>query len=161
MKILFRTGVVLLALLGVGGSAQADPYGRDAYDTIVGFYQRYLRRSPRPQEARIHLDGMRRNGSSLIDVEASFLGSPEYYRLHRNDPRQWVRGMFNDVLDREPDRSEMAHWLDRRERLRGNHERLAREFLGGVRTGRDHLDDWQYRRSRDRHDRYDRYPSNW
>jgi hypothetical protein len=160
MKILLRTGVVILALLTVGESVRAQSYGRDAYDTIVGFYQHYLRRSPRPHEVRVHLDGMRRNGSSLLDVEASFIGSPEYFRLHGNNPRQWIRGMFNDALDRDPDRNELAHWLDRRERLRGNHERLAREFLGERRTGRDNLDDWDYRRSRDRYDR-NRYPRDW
>jgi len=141
MKILMRTGLVLLALVVASAPARAD-HRRD-YDTIVGFYQQYLKRSPAPREVRGWIENMRQTGFSLFEVEAGILGSREYFDNHRRDPRSWARGLYIDALDREPDRAEVRIWVDRLHQLRGNYARAVEEFLTEAR-GRDGYDD-EYR----------------
>jgi hypothetical protein len=160
MKTLMKTALGIVALLAISQAAQASQYDdRFAYDTIVGFYQRYLKRSPQPHEVRSHLRGMRQNGISLRELEAGFLASPEYFMLHRRDPRWWVRGMIEDVYDRDPDPGEMRSWMRRLDQFDGDRTRLAREVLDSTRGRYDGFDDWDDRSPRRRYPPPRRYPA--
>jgi len=125
-----------LACCGALGAA-ADPYrdfrdrrDRDE-DVIVGFYQRYLQRSPRPDEVRHHVYAMRDSGSSLREVEANVLASPEYFRRFRGE-RDWLRGMITDVTDRDPVPTEVRNWMRHLDSVRGDRLATAKSFLEAV-----------------------------
>jgi len=139
MKILLRTGLVMLALFAASAPARADYRGD--YDTIVGFYQQYLKRSPAPHEVRGWIQNMRQTGFSLYEVEAGILGSREYFDSHRGNPRSWARGLFVDALDREPSPAEVRHWVERLREHRGNYARAVEEFLKETR-GQGNVDQW-------------------
>jgi hypothetical protein len=53
-------------------------------------------------------------GSSLRDVAAGFVGSPEFVGLYGSNPthEQFVIKLYNNVLHRDPDAGGMAYWLD-------------------------------------------------
>jgi len=158
VKTLLRPALVALAVLvAVGGTlGAADPYRdfRDRRDrdeeVIVGFYHRYLHRSPRQGEVRIHLHGMREGRASLRDVEANVLASPEYFRRFRGE-RDWVRGMINDVIERDPAPVEVRNWMGHLDSVRGDRLRTAQAFLEAVDTNGDRPPDRERRRyDRDR-----------
>lgn len=44
-------------------------------------------------------------------LEAQFIGSDEYVRLHGGDDRAWVQGMYFDLLGRSPDQAGWAYWV--------------------------------------------------
>lgn len=149
MQLLLRSGIVLVALFAVSGPARADH--RATSNTIVGFYQQYLKRSPAPREVESWFREMRRKGLSLREVEAGILGSREYYERHHSD-RSWARGLFVDALDQNPSPADVRHWAERLRQSGGNYSQVALEFLSEVR-GWDGFD-----RHDDHDDRYDYRP---
>jgi hypothetical protein len=127
MKVLAKLALGLL-LVAVAAPARADYY-RDVKGTIYGFYQQYLKRSPLRSEVRGWADHVAVTGDmTLADVEATFLASKEYYDDHGDSPRQWIRGMYRDVLGRQPSRVEVARVLRRYNDI-GDRVQVAREFL--------------------------------
>ena len=138
----------ILAALTIGmliaGSAKAQGnYTRRQNDPIAtqidSWYLRYLHRYADPTGLKAWGD-MLRQGSSALEVQAGILGSEEYYRNHANDPGQFITGLYNDVLGRNPSHTQVGAWLDEWDRVGGNRELLAREFLR--RAERESREDW-------------------
>jgi hypothetical protein len=44
-------------------------------------------------------------------VEAQFIGSPEYINNHGGAGAGWVTGMYQDLLHRSPSQSEVNYWV--------------------------------------------------
>jgi len=152
VKTLLRPALVALAVLvAVGGTLGADPYRdfRDRRDRdeeiIAGFYQRYLHRTPRQGEVRIHMDGVREGRASLRDVEANVLASPEYFRRFRGE-RDWIRGMINDVIERDPAPVEVRNWHRHLDSVGGDRLSTATSFLEAVDVNGDRPRDRERRR---------------
>jgi hypothetical protein len=63
---------------------------------------------------------MQNHGLSDESLEASFIGSPEYMVNHLQLPpvgpggpgAAWVRGMYQDLLGRDPDPAGLQFWID-------------------------------------------------
>jgi hypothetical protein len=142
MKMFAKTCIAVLALALAGQTATAAPFGRDPTDTIVWFYRHYLRRNPTPFEVNAHLNALRL-GSSLRDVEAVFLASPEYYRLQGGTPVSWIQGLYQDVLGRPGNATEIGFWLDRFRALGGNRILLAQEYVAAADAFRPRLSPWE------------------
>jgi hypothetical protein len=57
--------------------------------------------------------GRLENGLTVEQLEAGFIGSPEYIANHGGTGAGWVRGMYQDLLGRQPDAGGLAHWMGR------------------------------------------------
>lgn len=107
--------------------AAPDP----AVELVLSWYQRYLRRSCDPSGLMNWVDLLRR-GASAEQVQASILGSPEYFALHGYSTLGFINGLYNDVLGRNPTIGESQYWAARLGQIRGNRERAAFEYLGAA-----------------------------
>jgi len=156
MKTLLRPCLVVLAASLACGALGADPYrdfrdrrDRDE-DVVAGFYQRYLQRSPGPGEMRPHLRSLREGSASLREVEANVLASREYFDRFRGE-RDWIRGMINDVIERDPAPVEVRNWMRHLDSVRGDRLATAKSFLEAVDVNGDRPADRGHRRDdRDR-----------
>jgi len=105
------------------------PSGPNSHRALVeSWYQLYLRRPADPAGLRDNVDRLRR-GVSPIDVQASILGSEEYFKLHGSRQRSWVAALYADVLDRSPSHREVQNWIQLLQRAGGSRERTAADFL--------------------------------
>jgi hypothetical protein len=77
---------------------------------INNAYQSYLGRSPDGAGLQYWL-GRMQQGLTDEQVEAGFIGSPEYIANHGGSSAGWVRGMYQDLLGRSPAPSEVDYWL--------------------------------------------------
>jgi Domain of unknown function (DUF4214) len=124
-------GFTTAVLLGLGmtfipsNNAQAQVVAQDDGALIATWYQRYLGRTPDPSEVAGWLPQLRRGQ----DVEASILGSDEYFRRKGNSPEGFVTGLYVDLLSRQPSGQEVQGWLDRLGQNGFNREVLAADFL--------------------------------
>src|SRR5439155_12081190 len=75
-------------------------------------YQRFLARSTDAAGADYWIARLR-HGLTDEQLEASFLGSPEYGANHGGDWDGWLRGMYTDLLGRSADDAGLAYWTDR------------------------------------------------
>jgi hypothetical protein len=77
---------------------------------VTGIYQRYLGRGPDPTGLAAWVALLQ---GSLTDeqLEAGFIGSPEYIQNHGGTGENWVRGMYHDLLGRSPDAAGLSAWL--------------------------------------------------
>jgi hypothetical protein len=107
-----------------GGFLPADPNA----DLIDSWFRQYLGRSVDPGGLSSRLALLRR-GADPGDIEADIIGSDEYWRRHGGNVVGFVRGLYADVLGREPNRAEVRNWQDRFAVNRGNRSAVAREFL--------------------------------
>lgn len=108
---IISAAVALAALLGVNGSARAD-HGSPYFRLVDGWYHRYLGRHADPLGARDHIFALK-HGTPADVVEASILGSPEYYLRHGASAEGFVIGMFSEVVGRYPTRLELDVWVRR------------------------------------------------
>ncbi len=99
------------------------------YGQVRQWYGDYLGRNPQSDEARQWLDQMRR-GDNPADVQASLLGSDEYYDRLGNDPRAYVEGLYRNVGSSQASDRDIDQWADRLRSLRNDRTALAREFIG-------------------------------
>jgi hypothetical protein len=99
------------------------------YGQVRQWYGDYLGRDPQSDEARQWLDQMRR-GENAADVQASLLGSDEYYERLGNDPRAYVEGLYRNVGSSQAADRDIDQWADRLRSLRNDRTALAREFIG-------------------------------
>jgi len=86
-------------------------YSAENFSNIVRHdYQRYLGRTADAAGLQSWVAAM---ASGLTDeqVEAGFIGSPEYVQNHGGQGEGWVRGMYRDLLGRDPAASEVGYWL--------------------------------------------------
>jgi hypothetical protein len=120
---------LLLTLNGPARGQHPPPaYCDQNVQLVRSWYQQYLRREPDAGGLQ-NFVSLLRQGMTPLEVQASILGSTEYLRLHGWDPAGFVTDMYQDVLGRWPRQDEVAAWLDRLARKRGNRQLVAAEFL--------------------------------
>jgi alpha-tubulin suppressor-like RCC1 family protein len=79
---------------------------------ITDTYEHFLGRGPDPQGLRFWLGQMAR-GATISQISSGFLASDEYYARAGNNPHQWVRNMYVDVLGRAASNQEAVWWAIR------------------------------------------------
>jgi HEAT repeat protein len=107
-----------------GGFLPDDPNA----EMIDSWYRQYLGRSVDRGGLSSRLVLLRR-GTDPEEIEADIIGSGEYWERHGSNVVGFVRGLYADVLGREPNRIEVRNWQDRYAVNRGNRSAVAREFL--------------------------------
>ncbi|HEX6493527.1 MAG TPA: DUF4214 domain-containing protein [Candidatus Dormibacteraeota bacterium] len=78
--------------------------------TVQGFYEEYLGRPSDPSGIAYWI-GRMAQGTTFEQVRLAFIGSPEYFALHNDDPGQTIDGLYHDVLGRLPDPNGRAYWV--------------------------------------------------
>src|SRR5262249_13138055 len=119
--------LALLLALAPGGAPAARAQDPQA-DLVRSWYQHFLNREPDPQGFAIFLGRLRR-GDSPLDLQAEFLGSDEFFNNRGRDPAALVAGFHQTVLGTNPRPEDVATWVRRLDRERGNRVNLARAFL--------------------------------
>jgi hypothetical protein len=102
---------------------------------VTSWYYLYLDRAP-DEHGLWDFVGRLRQGATPEAIQASIMGSAEYYRLHGLRDRSWVAALYTDVLGRSPSPREVLGWLQSLQRLGGSRETTAQEFL---RVAKDEL----------------------
>jgi hypothetical protein len=80
-------------------------------DFVTAAYQRYLGRMPVASEVNGWVASMQR-GLTDEQLEAGFIGSPEYIANHGGAGAGWVTGMYHDLLGRTPTNEEVNAWVN-------------------------------------------------
>jgi hypothetical protein len=96
-----------LGEVAVAFTRSAEAYGnfvRAAYATYLG------RPNPAPAEVAAWVSLMQA-GLTDEQLEASFIGSPEYISNHGGQGAGWVRGMYHDLLHRDASDAEVNAWV--------------------------------------------------
>ena len=96
-------------------------------NSIRGWYRDYLGRDVGQDVPA--LVNLLRGGMSPTDLQATILGSDEFYLQNGRDPQAFVRETLQAVNWSEPSYSELQRWTDRLNQLRGDRFALAREIL--------------------------------
>jgi hypothetical protein len=99
-------------------------------NTIRGWYRDYLGRDVGQDVAA--LVNLLRGGMSPVDLQATILGSDEFYSQKGRDPQTFVRETLQAVTWAEPSYAEVQRWTDRLGQLRNDRFALAREILLGI-----------------------------
>jgi hypothetical protein len=107
-----------------GGSWPGDPNAA----MIDSWFRRYLRRSVDPGGLSARLT-LLRQGADPLDIEADIIGSGEYWALNGSTVAGFVRGLYRDILQRDPNASEVRIWARRYAANRANRSAVAREFI--------------------------------
>lgn len=103
--------------------APANPFGRPAEDEIRRLYRAAFGRTPDPAGHRFWLE--RYQGADTIQgLATEFLASPESAAVYGDAPddAEFIRVLYLNVLDREPDTSGYQFWI---EELRSGASRAA------------------------------------
>lgn len=96
-------------------------------DLIRSWYRDYLGRDVGPElTAWIEL---LRGGMSQTDVQATILGSDEFYYQKGRDPQTFVMETLQAITWSQPTTTEVRRWTDRLTALRGDRFALVREIL--------------------------------
>lgn len=98
-------------------------------NTIRGWYRDYLGRDVGPDLSA--LVNLMRGGMSSTDLQATILGSDEFYSQKGRDPQTFVRETLQAINWSEPSYTDVQRWTDRLNQLRGDRFALAREMLVG------------------------------
>src|SRR5262245_9170763 len=99
---------LLSANPALGATAAAFTHSYEYYaNRISADYRAFLGRSPATSEVNAWVQAMQR-GLSDEQVEAGFVGSPEYYAHTGNTGQAWVEGMYHDLLGRTPSQAEVG-----------------------------------------------------
>jgi hypothetical protein len=94
-------------------AANQITHSAEAYQYFVtGAYQRYLGRTPDGTGLDFWV-GQMQHGLTDEELEAGFLGSPEYYSHSGGTDASWVAGMYHDLLGRSPDQDGLDFWVGR------------------------------------------------
>jgi hypothetical protein len=90
--------------------AAAFAHSQEAYSRfITAAYQRYLGRVPDTAGLSGWVLAMQ-HGLTDEQLEAGFIGSPEYIQKHGGQGAGWIRGMYHDLLGRTPADAEVNNW---------------------------------------------------
>lgn len=126
MRSILKATVVALflgaGLLGTAEEAQAQwwdtprfqpapTYNRETDRKLEGWYRQYLGRRP-DATGMIGWTDMFRRGAPDEEVLGGILSSDEYYQRKGATDRDWVRGIYQDLLRRPPTRDEMRNATD-------------------------------------------------
>lgn len=104
----------------------------DPQATLVQtWYERYLKRSPDAAGLQTHT-ALLQQGISPEEVQAGILASAEYLARYGNNQVEFVRGLYLDVLQRNPDPNEVGTWYNRLGALSFNRQQLSLEFVRGA-----------------------------
>jgi hypothetical protein len=96
----------------LGQAALAIAASQEAYmNFVTQAYRTYLGRDPEAAGLNHWLDAMLNHGLTDEQLEAFFIGSPEYIANHGGPGAGWVTGMYQDLLGRTPAASEVSFWL--------------------------------------------------
>lgn len=96
-------------------------------DLVRSWYRDYLGREVGPElTAWVEL---LKGGMSQTDVQATILGSDEFYYQKGRDPQTFVLETLQAITWSEPTVSELRRWTDRLTVLRGDRFALVREIL--------------------------------
>jgi hypothetical protein len=90
---------------------QPRAYSADAERKIDNWYRQYLGRRPDPTGV-VGWTDMFRRGAPDEEVLGGILGSDEYFQRKGGSNREWVRGVYEDLLRRAPTRDEMRNAMD-------------------------------------------------
>src|SRR4051812_11671507 len=96
-------------------------------NTIRGWYRDYLGRDP--GQDLPSLVNLLRGGMSPPDLQATILGSDEFFSQKGRDPQTFIRDTLQAVYWTEPQYTDIQRWTDRLNQLRGDRFALAREIL--------------------------------
>jgi Domain of unknown function (DUF4214) len=77
---------------------------------VTAAYQRFLGRAPDTAGLATWVAQMQ-GGLTDEHVEADFLGSTEYIQAHGGPGAGWVRGLYHDLLGRDPSQAEVDSWV--------------------------------------------------
>ncbi len=117
-----------VATLGLAGPASACPYS----DLVQSWYGRYLGRPADPVGLGVWVNQLR-CGTPAAHVEATLLGSDEYYHRNGCSPHGFVAGLYADVLGRQANHDEVELWVCQLGRC-GSRQALACRFLAAAQT---------------------------
>ncbi|HMC11477.1 MAG TPA: hypothetical protein VKH44_09315, partial [Pirellulaceae bacterium] len=109
------------------GSSAASVLQSPEANTIRGWYRDYLGRDVGQDVSA--LANLLRGGMAPTDLQATILGSDEFYSQKGRDPQTFVRETLQAVTWSEPSYSDLQRWTDRLNQLRGDRFALAREIL--------------------------------
>jgi hypothetical protein len=88
-------------------------HSAEYYTNIVtAAYQKYLGRLPEAAGLAYWVGHMQQ-GLTDERLEAGFIGSQEYINNHGGTGEAWVRGLYQDLLGRQPRSDEVAYWVNR------------------------------------------------
>jgi hypothetical protein len=110
-----------------GASLSAAVFNSPEANTIRGWYRDYLGRDVGQDLGA--LANLLRGGMSPIDLQATILGSDEFYWQKGRDPQTFVRETLQAVTWSEPAYAEVRRWTERLTQLRNDRFALAREIL--------------------------------
>lgn len=122
---------VVTILLSGPAWATKPPIPGDYQALVCDWYLRYL---GRPAD----VSGLETNARKLMrgfsprEVEASILGSREYFVRNGSTKIGYIRGLFRDVLGTEPAPGQLEYWLEELSDI-GYRDDLAEDFLEKVR----------------------------
>jgi hypothetical protein len=77
---------------------------------IIPAYQQFLGRAPDAAGLAFWV-GQMQNGMTDEQLQAGFIGSPEYYAHSGGKGTAWVDAMYNDLLGRTPDTAGEGFWV--------------------------------------------------
>lgn len=127
-----KTCIIALTLnLALVGAANAQ-YGSSDQALVESWYNRYLRRNADPIGIRSHVTELRR-GTPVDFVEASILGSDEYWLGAGGTPEAFIASLHRDVIGVNPSPRDLRYWVERYLRS-GSRHLLALRFLQEQRT---------------------------
>jgi PKD repeat protein len=93
-------------------AASALTHSTEYYANLVtAVYQKYLGRAPDDAGLSAWVQAMQ-NGLTDEHLEAGFIGSDEYIANHGGAGAGWVKGMYQDLLGRNPSDGEVQGWVD-------------------------------------------------
>src|SRR5581483_2959385 len=104
--------LTILALGTLGATAALAHCPPNPSGVVDGLYHKYLGRHPDAVGLNLYVADLQR-GTPVDQVEASILGSPEYFRRNGSSPDGFVVGLFRDVLGQAPCPHDMKVWLGR------------------------------------------------
>jgi hypothetical protein len=78
---------------------------------ITQAYSRYLGRTPDAAGLSGWVGAMLSGSVTDEELEAQFIGSPEYINDHGGSGAGWIRGMYQDLLGRQPSDAEVQAWV--------------------------------------------------
>ncbi|MCA9053560.1 MAG: YbaY family lipoprotein [Planctomycetaceae bacterium] len=116
------TGIPGVGVLPGGGGVYFP------YDQVNGWYQSYLGRQPTAQELQSWQQHVQQ-GRPVNDIQAYLLGSSEYYDRQRNDPNQYLRGVYQSLRGREPTPQQLQDWRQQYDRTGGVRSRFVQQQL--------------------------------
>lgn len=96
-------------------------------NSIRGWYRDYLGRDVGSDLTA--LSNLLRGGMSTTDLQATILGSDEFYSQKGRDPQTFVRETLQAVTWSEPSYADVQRWTARLAQLRNDRFALAREIL--------------------------------